>query len=100
MPIYLFRDTQTGDVWEEFMSYSDMKTFLDGNDYIENIIQAPSIVSGVGGIKTDSGFNEVLSKISEAHPSSELASKHTRKSIKQAKTHEAIQKHIKKKSGK
>jgi hypothetical protein len=41
------------------------------------------------------GFKEVLSKISEAHPASDLADKHSKKSIKQARTEQVIKKHTK-----
>ena len=47
-------------------------------------------------IKNDDGWNEVLSKVSEAHPESPLASKHIRKSAKEVATASAVNKWRKK----
>jgi hypothetical protein len=45
------------------------------------------------------GFKEVLSKVSEAHPGSALAQKHTRKTIKQARTEQVVKKHVERTTG-
>jgi hypothetical protein len=50
--------------------------------------------------KTDGGFKEVLSKIGEAHPESELAKQTTKKTIKQIKTEQVVKKHLKRQRGK
>ncbi len=57
-----------------------------------------NIISGVVSASNnkDGGFNEVLHKISEAHPNSALADRTLKKSIKQVKTRETIKKHFKK----
>ena len=39
-------------------------------------------------------FNEVLSKVAEAHPTSAVADKHGRKGIKEAKTAQIVKKHL------
>jgi hypothetical protein len=44
--------------------------------------------------KTPSGFKEVLSKVAEAHPGSNVAERHHRKSIKEARTSEVVKKHV------
>jgi len=50
-------------------------------------------VSGVSITgKLDDGFKDVLSKISEAHPDSELASQHGKKTVKQTQTERAVRK--------
>ena len=61
-----------------------------------------NIVSSVGTIdgKTDSGWKEVMSKISEAHPKSELAQRYGKKSVKDTQIERVIKKHRAKKAGK
>ena len=61
-----------------------------------------NIVSSVGTIdgKTDSGWKEVMSKISEAHPKSELAQRYGKKSVKDTQIDRVIKKHRAKKAGK
>jgi hypothetical protein len=44
--------------------------------------------------KVPSGFNEVLSKVAEAHPTSPVADRHGKKSIKDVKTREIVKKHV------
>ena len=61
-----------------------------------------NIVSSVGTIdgKTDNGWKEVMSKISEAHPKSELAQRYGKKSVKDTQIDSVIKKHRAKKAGK
>ena len=61
-----------------------------------------NIVSSVGTIdgKTDNGWKEVMSKISEAHPKSELAKRYGKKSVKDTKIERVIKKHRAKKANK
>ena len=95
MPIYIFKNTKTNKTYEEFLSMSEREQYLKDNPEVIQVPTAPNIVAGVGGIRKDAGFNEVLSKISEAHPKSALASQHSRRTIKQVKTDNAIKKHRK-----
>ena len=59
-----------------------------------------NIVSSVGSVdsKTDSGWKEVMSKISEAHPASNLAERYGKKSVKQTQIEKTINKHRVRKS--
>ena len=61
-----------------------------------------NIVSSVGTMdgKTDSGWKEVMSKISEAHPKSELAQRYGKKSVKDTQIDRVIKKHRAKKANK
>ena len=97
MPIYIFKNTKTNEVEEKFLSMSEREEYLKDNPDIK---QVPTPINIVGGIKTDNGFNEVLSKISEAHPTSALASRHSRRTIKQVRTDNAINKHRKRQNAK
>ena len=57
-------------------------------------ISAPNIVGGHGDrVKTDDGFKEVLSKIGDAHPGSNVHAKHGSKDIKREKSVATIKKH-------
>jgi len=100
MPTYNFFDTKTGEEFEMFMSISSREEYLRDNPHILALVTAPAIISGsASSNKVPDGFKEVLSKISEKHPSSALANKHRKKSIKEAKT-ERIVKDFKKKISK
>ena len=93
MPIYTFRDTNTKEEFDIMMSYKDLDAYAEANPEHERVFGAPAIVSGVSITgKMDSGFKDVLSKISDAHPNSPLAENHGRRSIKQVQTERAIRK--------
>jgi len=97
MPTYNFLNIDTGEEFESFMKISEREEYLKTNPNIQSVITAPAIVSGVSTSKQNrvpDGFKEVLSKISEAHPASDLADKHSKKSIKQARTEQIVKKHM------
>lgn len=97
MPIYKFRDTVKDEIFEVTLRISDYESFMVNNPTVERYFgvgDVPATVSGVGGIKTDSGFKEVLSKISDAHPNSQLSERHATKSIKQSQTDQVFNKHF------
>lgn len=91
MPIYEFRNKTTGEQWEEFLSFSAREELLKDTN-IEQVVGAPGIVSGVGGVthKNDSGFGDMMSRIAAANPTSPLAEKYGDKSTKAVKTREAV----------
>ena len=95
MPTYDFENTETGEVFEEMMSISAREQYLKDNPHIRQLVSGINIVSGVSGIthKTDSGWNDNLSRIAEAHPQSNLAKKQLRRSTKQVKTENVLKKH-------
>lgn len=97
MPIYSFEDTDTGEVFDAMLKIAERDQFLADNPNIRSIItKAPGLVRGSGGMKSDAGWNEVLSKISEAHPESDLAHKHKRRTAKEVATANAVDKWRKK----
>ena len=90
MPVYTFRDIETQEVFDVSMRMSELDEYKKENPNHERYFdEVPALVSGTG-IKSDSGFKDVLTKISEAHPESPLAERHLRKSIKQAKTERIV----------
>jgi hypothetical protein len=99
MPTYIFRNIQNEEITERIMSMAAREDYLKENPHMVTIIQAPMIVSGVSTSnarqnKVPDGFKEVLSKVAEAHPTSAIAEKHGRKSIKDVKTREIVKKHV------
>lgn len=100
MPFYTFHDSTNDEIVEHKLSISEYDTFVKLNPHLiryHDISTIPSMVSGVGGIKNDSGWKDVLSKIGEKHPDSELNRNVNKKSIKQVKTEQIIKKHLNKK---
>ena len=99
MPTYQFRNTQTDEEFEVLMKISEREEYLKNNPHIQSIITAPALVSGVSTSnsrsgRVPSGFNEVLSKVAEAHPTSKVAQRFGQKSIKQVKTEQIVKKHL------
>ena len=87
MPLYSFRNNETGEEYDLMMKYSDKVQYLENHPEIESIISgAPGLVKGTGDrTKPPSGFKEVLSRISEANPTSALANDFGHKDHKSVK---------------
>ena len=84
------------------MSISEMEEFIK-KKHIKLLPPTQlNIVSSTGTIdgKADSGWKEVMSKISEAHPKSELAQRYGKKSVKDTQIDKVIKKHRAKKANK
>ena len=102
MPTYRFYNSKTKKEYTDLMSISEMEEFIK-KKHIKLLMPTQlNIVSSVGNIdsKTDSGWKEVLSKVSEAHPASNLASQYGKKSVKDTQIDSVIKKHRAKKAGK
>lgn len=94
MPVYTFKDKDTNELIEFSLRIADYDSFLASNPNLERYIDSvPGIVGGTGSIKTDSGFKEVLSKVAEAHPNSELADRTLSRSATQVKVDNAVNKY-------
>ena len=102
MPTYRFFNTKTNKEWEELMAISEMEEFTKKKHIKLLIPRKLNIVSSVGHVdsKTDSGWKDVLSKISEAHPESNLAQQYGKKSVKDTQIDRVIHKHRKKRQEK
>ena len=102
MPIYTFYNKRKKKEFTEMMTISEMEKFIK-KKHIKLLPPTQlNIVSSTGTIdgKTDSGWKEVMSKISEAHPKSELAKRYGKKSVKDTQIERVIKKHRAKKAGK
>ena len=73
MPTYEFRNKQTGEVTEHWMKMSEKDTFLANNPHLEQTMtKAPAFAGDHVTIRKDTGFKEVLQKIHERTPGSQL----------------------------
>ena len=102
MPTYRFYNSKAKEEYTDLMSISEMEEFIK-KKHIKLLPPTQlNIVSSTGSIdsKTDNGWKEVLSKVSEAHPASNLASQYGKKSVKDTQVDRVIQKHRAKKAGK
>ena len=74
MPLYDFKDTKTGEVFEKFMSIASNEEYLKDNPHIESVLGSNPLIDPVrlGVRKTDQGFKEVMQKIHARSPGSEL----------------------------
>ena len=94
MPSYSFKNTETGEEFDEFFTIANREKFLEQNPHVQ---QLPSMVSIVGGhgdrIKNDSGWKENMSRIAEAHPGSPLASRYGKDTAKNINTRNVLKKH-------
>jgi hypothetical protein len=102
MPIYSFENIKTGKEYTEQMSMSKLDEYLSNNKDIRQVFTSLNIVGGVAGLthKQDGGWKDNLQRIAEAHPGSPLADRYKKKSIKEIKTKEAINKHRKRNANK
>jgi len=102
VPTYRFYNSKTKEEYTDLMSISEMEEFIK-KKHIKLLPPTQlNIVSSTGTMdgKTDSGWKEVMSKISEAHPKSELAQRYGKKSVKDTQVERVIKKHRAKKAGK
>ena len=97
MPTYRFR-RKNGKEFEKTMTISEMEEYRKNRPYLELCIPTTlNIISGTGTLdgKTSGGWKDVLGKISEAHPRSNLAKQYGRKSNKEVKIQSTLEKHRK-----
>jgi hypothetical protein len=100
MPTYTFYDEKSGIEWTEFLSMNEREKFLNKNKHIKQAVVPVAVVGdhvmGVGP-KTDSGFEDRMSQIANAHPGSPLASRYkSNESHAKIKARSVIEKHKKK----
>lgn len=73
MPTYDFRNKETGEVFEKIMKIAEKEQYLIDNPNIEQtIVSAPAFTGDHVVLKKDTGFKEVLQKIHEKTPGSQL----------------------------
>jgi hypothetical protein len=74
MPLYDFKNKDTGETFEKMMSIAAKEEYLKENPNIEPVLGVNMLIDPVrlGVRKTDSGFKEVLQRIHEKTPGSQL----------------------------
>ena len=75
MPTYSFRDKNTDEVFDVVLRMSEREQYLKDNPHLEQTITAAPAFTGdhiSAAKKYDSGFKEVLQKIHERTPGSQL----------------------------
>ena len=74
MPTYLFRNTETGEVFEKVMKISELDPYKMENPTHERYYDgvAPAFAGDHITIKKDTGFKEVLQRVHEKTPGSQL----------------------------
>jgi predicted nucleic acid-binding Zn ribbon protein len=74
MPTYLFRNTDTGEVFEKIMKISELDPYKETNPTHERYYDgvAPAFAGDHITIKKDTGFKEVLQRVHEKTPGSQL----------------------------
>jgi len=73
MPTYTFRNKDTLEQFDQIMSISAREEYLKQNPHLESVITAPSIGDSVRlGRGRDTGFRDVLQRIHQRTPGSDL----------------------------
>jgi hypothetical protein len=75
MPTYVFRNKETGEQFEKIMKISELDTFRQENPQLETVIQSVAFgdpTKMTSTRKFDTGFKEVLQRIHEKTPGSQL----------------------------
>jgi len=68
MPTYIFRNMNTGEEFEKFMSISARDEYLRENPHLDSVIGPTSIVHETGtNLRVSDGFREVMSKIKSTY---------------------------------
>ena len=102
MPTYRFYNKRTKKEYTDLMSISEMEEFIKKKHIKILPPTQVNIVSSTGSLdsKTDNGWKDVLSKITDAHPASALANQYGKKSVKDTQIDKVIKTHRAKKAGK
>ena len=70
MPTYTFKNKETGETFDQFMSMNAREEYLKDNPQLETVIGVVATIRDTP--KQDGGFREVLQKIHERAPGSIL----------------------------
>ena len=95
MPIYVYKNKLTEEIWEELHSYSTHVSYLEENLDIEQVFTPLNLVTTISGVtnKRDAGFTEVMQRIAAANPYSPVAKEYGSKGIKESKVRDVVEKH-------
>lgn len=76
MPNYQFKNNETGEEFEELMSWNEKVKFLEENPHITSIITAPQIISGTGNFnsKVPDWHKDNMKEMKKIHPKGNFGS--------------------------
>lgn len=65
MPYYTLKNNETGDTEDIICTYEEMKSRLEQNPHLQQVLSSPRIVSGIKDVRsrTPDGFKDVLRKV-------------------------------------
>jgi hypothetical protein len=74
MPFYVFRDKNTGEQFEKLLKISELDQYRLDNPHLETVPQAPGLSDPfrLGRMKPSDGFRDVLTKIKDGSPGSQI----------------------------
>ena len=70
MPNYQFKNNETGEEFEELMSWDEKCKFLEKNPHITSIITAPTIIGGSSNLmnKVPDWHKDNMKEMKKLHP--------------------------------
>lgn len=96
MPKYGWYDPNTDEEYETDMKYDEMIQYKKDNPHLHQVFNVNFTSSRYEkGGKMDDGWKEMLGRIADENPDSDMADYGRRRTAKQVKTAEAIQKNRK-----
>jgi|TARA_R110002050_G_scaffold168478_1_gene299741 hypothetical protein len=96
MPIYDFQNIETGEVEEHMMSFTKLDQFKKDNPLLKQVIlKAAATIGGHISVheNKDGGFNDLMSRIGTANPTSAVADKYVSRQAKQVSVEKVLDKH-------
>lgn len=99
MPTYTFKNNDTNEEFESFMSIKEYDQYLIDNPHISRTwYSAPAISGdsvGLGFRKPDNGFNDLMHRIGKANRGSAIADKYVSRNTTEVKVAQAVEKNRK-----
>ena len=95
MPKYGWYDPELDYEYETSMTYEEMKGYKEANPHLHQVFNINFTSDRYdSGMKNDGGWNELMDRIAEKNPEGDLEGRR-KKSIKEIKTRQAIEKNRK-----
>ncbi len=94
MPTYEFENTETGEVFERFLSIDGKANFLKNYPNIKQRITTVNVISGTSVVSSKlGGFKEVLQRVGENTPGSHVDREFNTRTSKQVAVDKVAKKH-------
>ena len=74
MPLYKFKNRETGEEISEMMSYKLLDQYLEDNPHLQQMLATPGFADPhrMGRIKPDDNFRDLLKETKKAHKGSSI----------------------------